>query len=471
MPFRFTRCTLLIINKGGNKIVRKNQSKRIPPVRLLVIGYFIITFISAVLLSLPVSVNSGQPQNFVDALFVAFSGISTTGLTVVDVSSFYSLFGQLVLLCTFQIGGIGYMALVIIIINFMNKKNTFLLQNTAQESMAGYENRNLLKFSALIILSTMIIELSGAFGFFLVFKNDFPLGQAVYYSVFHSISAFCTAGFSVFPDSFMHYQDNAIINLTIIIVSYLGAIGFIVIYDLLDFFKAKIKGRPRSHLKLHSKFVLLGFTVIILIGTAVILLSEQWPDSVRFEQRIMRSAFQSISASTTDGFNTMNIGSMSPASLTFFILQMFVGAAPGSTGGGIKITTLVLLLLFIFNQLKGRENTLITIGRREIQNKVIERAIGIIGWFLAVIFIDVLVMVNTEKSHAGYLQILFEITSALGNTGLSAGITMNLSMIGKLMLTFTMFVGRVGPLTLGFALARKEVKETIRYPEEELFIG
>jgi trk system potassium uptake protein TrkH len=445
--------------------------KFMTPLRILVIGFLSITMLSAVLLSLPVSSRSGRPQFFVDSLFVAFSGISTTGLTPVDIGSYYNLFGQIVLLCTFQIGGIGYMALFILFLRFINRRHSLTSQAVAGEGMAGYGPHNFLVFSGLVVLSTIIIEAAGAIALFLCWRNDYPAGVAVYASVFHSISAFCTAGFSIFPDSLMKYQDNLPVNLIIDIVSFLGAIGFIVIYDLLHFFRAKLRADRRTRLTLHSKIVLFGLAVIILAGATVIFISETWPAGTTVGQRVERSLFQSISAETTDGFNTMDVGKMSPASQTFMIVQMLTGAAPGSTGGGIKITTLALLVLFIFAQLKGRENAVVIAGKREIGNGGVGKALGVAAWFCLVIVVDLLVMTATESSHAGFLQILFEIASALGNTGLSTGITAALSVPGKLLLTLAMFIGRLGPLTLGFALVRNENNSIVRRPKEEIYIG
>jgi trk system potassium uptake protein TrkH len=447
------------------------KTRFLTPLRLLVIGYFLITMLSAVLLSLPVSTTSGQPQFFIDSLFVAFSGISTTGLSPVDVGSYYNLFGQIVLLCTFQIGGIGYMAIVIILLNFLTRKRSLTSQTVAIEGMAGYGFHNYFRFSLLVIASTILIEGLGALALFLSGGDTLPPAQAAFNAVFHSVAAFCTAGFTVLPDSLMRYQDNLGVSVTINVVSLLGAIGFIVIYDLLHFFKSRLKGERRVRLTLHSKIVLIGLAAIILIGASITFFSEAWPGDVSIGQRINRSLFQSISAETTDGFNTMDIGKMSPASLTFMIVQMFTGAAPGSTGGGIKITTLALLVMFVIAQLKGKENTIVMAGKREIDKSSVGKALGVAAWFCLIIVVDLLIMMNTEASHATFLQVLFEITSALGNTGLSMGITAGLSVPGKLLLTLAMFIGRVGPLTIGFALVRKNANGFVRRPKEEIFIG
>ncbi|MBN2353778.1 MAG: hypothetical protein JXD23_14490 [Spirochaetales bacterium] len=445
--------------------------KILTPLRVLVIGYFSIAFVSAILLSLPVSSRSGEPQFFVDSLFTAFSGISTTGLVTVDVGSYYSLFGQIVLLLTFQVGGIGYMALVIIMLRFFNRKHSLASQVVAGEGMAGFGPNNFLGFAALVVLSTLVIETAGAVVLFFSWSGDFPPAQAAYAAVFHSVSAFCTAGFTIFPDSLMKYRDSLPVNLAIDSLSLLGAVGFIVIYDILRFIRSVVRGERRVRLTLHSKIVFFGLAVMIFTSASIIFLSEPWPAGTTAGQRVERSLFQAISAETTDGFNTMDIGKMSAASQTFIIVQMLTGAAPGSTGGGIKITTLAVLVMFVLAQLKRRENPVILAGKREIGNGAVGKAVGVAAWFCVVIVLYLLVMTVTEAPHAAFLQILFEIASALGNTGLSTGITASLSVTGKLLLTLAMFIGRAGPLTLGFALVKNENRTIVRRPKEEIYIG
>jgi len=438
------------------------------PFQFLVAGYAFVTLIGALLLSLPISSSKNTYQPFIDSLFVATSGISTSGLSVVDIGSYYSLFGQIVLLCIFQVGGIGYMSIIICLISMFDVKISLFSKNVAVESISGTSYGQLNKFLISVIIFTAIFEVIGAAILTGVFLDTYSLRRSVYLGIFHSISAFCTAGFSVFPDSLMKYNCNIILNMTINILSLAGGIGFIVIYEIFIIFRKKLKNKHVFSLSVHSKFVILTTIVFITIGSYIIYFSENWQSGLSEYDKWQISVFQSISASTTDGFNTMDISKMHSGSLTYLIFQMFTGAAPGSTGGGIKVTTMGLILIFLIYQLRGRENN-IHIFKHQIPNKSITKAAGIFVWFIIIIFADLLILLYTEK--VSLLELLFEITSALGNTGLSMGITSKLSFIGKFFLTITMFIGRVGPLTIGLFFAGKQIESSVRYSEEDIYIG
>ena len=446
----------------------KSYLKTTAPYQILVMGYMLVTITSAFLLSLPISSAKGQWQNFTDALFVAVSGISTSGLTVVDIGSYYSLFGQIVLLCTFQIGGIGYMTFILFFSYAFGLRTSLITQIVARESLASPDLRALGKFFFATLNFTILFEFLGAFALTLLWMEEFPLLRSIYLAVFHSVSAFCTAGFGLFSDSLMRWRDNFPVNMTINVVSLAGGIGFFVLYDIYLYLKKIVKPDVNRRISVHSRLVLIFTVSIILFGTYVIFMTEQWDTSINIPQRVMISAFQSISASTTDGFNTVDINKMGPASQTMLMALMFVGAGPGSTGGGIKTSTLFVILLFLWALFKGRDDN-VNIFRREIPSSTIRKAFGVFGWFVLIILIDMLIMVATE--HATYSQILFEIISALGNTGLSTGITANLGLMGKIMLIITMFIGRVGQLTIGFSLVGSQKPLGFRYMKEDIFVG
>ncbi len=441
--------------------------KKLTPYQLLLFGYIFITLIGAMILSLPISSSQGKTQPFLDALFLASSGISTSGLTVVDIGSYYSLFGQIVLLVIFQIGGIGYMTFIIFTAYMLGMGRSLKTSLVARESLVGSDLNLLESFFRKVLLYTCFFELSGAIILSLIWLRDYPLWPALYLGLFHSISTFCTAGFGLFPDSLMKYQHNVLLNVTINILSLAGGLGFFVLDDIRTYIGRKIRKQYPARLAVHTKLVLITTFIIILAGTAVIYMAEDWqPITANNYEKGMHSVFQAVSASTTDGFNTLDIGKMSPTSWIMIMLLMFVGASPGSTGGGIKTTTFALLFLLVWSKLRDRN---FNIFKREIGDQGIYNAVIIFIFFLAIIFIDALVMAFTEK--ASFIQVLFEIVSALGNTGLSTGITAALSNAGRAILSLTMFIGRVGPLIVATAVITKPRKVLYRYAREDVFIG
>jgi trk system potassium uptake protein TrkH len=453
------------------KTINRRFSLPVTPVLALVSGYALITLAGAILLSLPISSSIGTPSNFVDALFMSSSGISTTGLVTLDPGSQLSLFGQIVLLVVFQIGGIGYMPLFIIAFSFFSPRLSIHSQTIARESSAFADYLLVKHFFIFILRFTILCELSGALILGIIWFDPAHIFFSLYSALFHSISAFCTAGFSLYADSLMRYSDNIIVNAVINIESLLGGIGFFVIYDIVTTCMRKEDLNKRKGLSLHTKIALLTTGLIIVSASVMIFMMENGDTGTTIENRWMYSVFQTVSASTTDGYNTVDISKMSAGSLLVIIILMFIGASPGSTGGGIKTTTLGVIFLFTITLLKGRNNGIMVL-KREIAQNIIMKALAIFTMSVFFIIFDLLVLVNTEK--AGFLELLFEIFSALGNTGLSMGITAKLSDVGKVLLSFTMFIGRVGPVTLGLSLLSLLASAktgSYHLPKENVFVG
>lgn len=446
----------------------RNGFNLITPYQVLVLGYAIVTLIGAILLCLPIASAQGRHQPFVDSLFVATSGISTTGLTPVDIGSYYNRFGQVVLLCIFQIGGVGYMTFVVFLTYFLGVRLPLTTRLLARESLPGPNLRILEKFFLVVVAFTLIFEAGGAAILTRFWSKEFPIGRALYLGIFHSVSAFCTAGFGLLPNGLAGYRDSAVVNLTIIIVSIAGGIGFFVLYDLCSFLIKVIKRQRPRRLSVHSKLAVIITAAVMLTGTFIVLAAEKWPDNLRLPGKLMISAFQAVSASTTDGFNTIDIGAMTPMALTFLMLLIFVGASPGGTGGGIKTTTLGVIICFLWSQLKGRDSH-VNIFEREVPAGTVHKAFAILSWFGIIVLVDMIILSATEK--ASYLQILFEAVSALGNTGLSTGITAGLTTAGKIVLIITMFIGRIGPLTAGYFLVGRQKPLLYEYATEDVFVG
>ena len=445
--------------------INKILSTKFKPIQLLVTGFLILSIVGAILLTLPVSTSNHQYNSFIDALFTSVSAVSTTGLIVVDTGTFYNLFGQIVIIVLVQIGGLGYMLFIILIVTGLGDQLSISTKKLLREAISRHTEIDVVKFVRIITIMTLVIEFIGAAGLTLYFLKYTDFRQAAYSGIFHSISAFCTAGFSIYSDSFVFYKHSWFINLFLDAITILGALGFPVLYDLYALSKTKSKFRL-SRLSVHSKIVLsITFTLIILSSVLYWLISINAFDS--FSSAFLDTTFQVISASTTTGFNTIDIGQISGAVLFILIILMFIGASPGSTGGGIKTTTFGTVCKAIYAGLVG--NMDVNLFRRKIKDEVVRKSMLITALAACWIIISVMVLLVTEKFNL--INILFEIVSAFGTVGLSTGITSGLSITGKIIITITMFIGRVGPLAFGLSLIYHKKSNGSHYAETEIIVG
>ncbi len=423
----------------------------------------------AFLLSLPAASSAGTRAPFLDALFMATSAVCVTGLSVVNVGEHYSIFGQAVLILLVQIGGLGYMTAVTLIALVFRRRISFRERLILQEAMNQSSTEGIVRLIRKVLLYALIIELAGAILLTIRWLFEMPLGTAVYFGVFHSISIFNNAGFDLFgglpdkPGSLMHHVDDPFVNAVSIVLIILGGIGFIVISDLLAYPKNK-------KLTLQSKVVLIVSGALIAIGTIVIFVFEFTNPStlqpLSATGKALGSLFQSVTTRSA-GLNTLEISGLRQATQFFIIIMMFIGAAPGSTGGGIKVTTFAILVGAIIAMLRGKED--IVIFRHRMAKDRIFKAITftLLSFFLIVIASMVL---STTESYP-FLGILFEATSAFGTTGMSMGLTSQLTPFGKVIILLLMFIGRLGPVTLAFTLTSRQEKELFRYPEGKITIG
>lgn len=442
--------------------------KAATPIQILVAGFALIVLVSAVLLAMPFSSTKHEFQPFVDCLFMTSSAISTTGLVVADIGKDYTLFGQLVMLVVVQIGGIGYMCfLPLVVVGLLGGKLTISTRMVLRESMARPGWLDMVKFTKVILISTLVIESLGAALLVIHSAPTRGLAASIYPAIYHSINAFCTAGMSIWPDNLMRYQAAVFPNIVIMLVELAGGIGFFVLYDIARQSKKFVRGIHPRQLSTHSKLALTVTGIVVGVGTVVVLLTE-WPHSrLTAGQMIMAAAFQAVSAETTTGFNSVDIAALTAPAIFMLTVLMFIGASPNSTGGGIKTTTLGVMVAGLLALIRGRED--ITMFRRRINYKVLQSAFSLTlaAGFWCTVVIGLMLLIEPAR----FDQIVFEVVSAFGNVGLSMGITTKLSTLSRLMLSATMFFGRLGPLAIGFSLIGKRESPLHHYAEDEVYVG
>ncbi|MBN2269750.1 MAG: TrkH family potassium uptake protein, partial [Sedimentisphaerales bacterium] len=375
--------------------------------------------------------------------------------------------GQIIILILFQVGGLGYMVLISSMVFFRRSRLSIGTRVLLSESVVRPKKVDILVFIKSIIIFTFVLELLGALALGYYWKQYFGTSKGFYEGFFHSVSAFCTAGFSLFSDSMTAYRGSIILNVIISVICITGGIGFFVLYDVSGFFVNTIRRKRPNRLSAYTKLAVAITALLILGGTLLIFISEKTGQPEGLLSRLLDASFQSVSSSTTTGFNTVDVGKMSQTGLLTIIVLMFIGAAPGGTGGGIKTTTFGLMILSLYAVLTGKEDVNVFRGRAspEAIRKAFSVAMAAVLWLL----VSTLVLTATED--APFLDIFFEATSALGTVGLSTGITPELSFAGKIIIAISMLIGRIGPLTIGFSLIGKPKKVAYQYPEAEILVG
>jgi trk system potassium uptake protein TrkH len=446
-------------------------SRHLSPARIFVISFAAVILAGGILLWFPFSASKGNLR-FVDALFTSTSGVCVTGLVVVDVGKDLSTLGQVITIFLFQIGGLGIITFSTVFFVLMGRGISFKGRDIVQSTFLHTPRRDFVVIAKAVLVFTFIIESLGTLLLFIRFSNDFPIGTALYHAVYNAISAFNNCGYSLFSDNLMGYQGDPIVNLTIMGLIVLGGIGFIVQYEVLS----KLRGIQKK-LSVHSKIVIITTSVLILSGAILFYVFERNHiiKDVPVQNKILASFFQSVTPRTA-GFNTVDIGLLTNATILLMIVLMFIGASPGSTGGGVKTTSAALLVMMIWNRLKGNEE--VNIFNRTVPREIMSRTISIIfaSAFSVAIITSVLLIFGegklpqTESRHF-FVEYLFDTVSAFGTVGLSMGITPKLNDLQKYALILMMFAGRVGPLTLAFSLSRATGKRGLTYAEEGVMVG
>jgi trk system potassium uptake protein len=434
--------------------------------KILALGFVVIILLGTVLLSLPSATKDSQGLPFVDALFTATSATCVTGLVVVDTGDTFSTFGQLVILGLIQIGGLGFMSIATMVAIIMGRKVTLKERLLLQASWNDFTMGRIVKVVKEIILFTVVIQIVGATILTLRFSTEWSLGKASYFGLFHAISNFNNAGFDLMGGfaGFTSYVQDPIVNITLMSLIVFGGLGFIVLKELVAY-------RVERKLSLHSKMVLSLSAGFILVGAILLFIFEYHnPKSLQLlsgEGKILGALYQSIS-SRTAGSNTLNISDLTQTSILVLLVLMFIGASPGSTGGGIKTTTFAVLIGGIIAQIKGKED--VTFFGRRLLPGTLSKAWTVAASSLIFILVVTMVLTITEPGK-DLLVLLFEATSAFATVGLSLGLTPELSVLGKIAIIITMYVGRLGPLTIALAVILRKKENHYRLPPGKIMIG
>lgn len=435
-------------------------------VQILALGFILVILIGALILTLPISTTSGESTNFLDALFTATSAVCVTGLIVVDTGTYWNMFGQTVIMILIEIGGLGFMSFTTLIAIILGKKITLRERLILQDAMNTFNIQGLVKMVKYVLVFTVSVQFFGALLFSTQFVPEYGLEKGIFYSIFHSISAFCNAGFDVLGNfsSLTSYNSNAVVILVASALIIIGGLGFTVWSELYS-------SKSLKKVSLHSKMVILMTTVLVLGGTVLMFLFENnnvnTIANMSFMDKVMNSFFASVTPRTA-GFNSISTDGMTTAGQFLTIILMFIGGSPGSTAGGIKTTTIGILIVTIICVIQGREDS--EVFKRRFSKDLVYKAFTLIFIGISLVIVVTMLLSYTEKG-ASFISLFYETVSAFGTAGLTLGLTSELSSIGKVLIMFMMYLGRVGPLTVVLSITRKKINSGIKYPEGKILIG
>lgn len=440
------------------------------PARTFVTSFAALILFGAMLLLLPFSSTRGL--SLVDALFTATSAVCVTGLSVLDLGKDLSTVGQVVTLFLFQVGGLGIMTFSMILFALMGKGVSFKGREIVQETFLNKPRRHVIIILKAIVVYTGVVELLGIACLFIAFSRDYPVGEALYQATYHAVSAYVNCGYSLFSDSLIRYQGDWLVNLTVMALLVTGGIGFVVQHEVYT----KLRGGQRRW-SVHTRLVLIT-TGILIVSGAIIFYINEYRGILRgmpFGTQVLVSLLQSVTPRTC-GFNTVDYGLLANETILVTIVLMFIGASPGSTGGGIKTTSAAVLFLMVWNRLSGNER--VNVFNRTIPEDLISKTISIVfaaGFSVCLVASFLLLSHGAGapgQSRHLFVEYLFETVSAFGTVGLSMGVTPKLNSPQKIAIILLMFAGRVGPLTLAYTWIRRRLgKRNLVYAEETLLVG
>lgn len=442
-----------------------NRWVKVNEIQILVIGFLLLIFIGALLLTLPISSQDGHYTNFLDCVFISTSATCVTGLVTLDTGTHWSYFGQFVILCLIQIGGLGFMSVATLIALLMGRRVTLKERLVIQQSLNSFSIQGLVKMSKYLLIFTFLVETAGALLLATQFVPQFGYVKGIYFSIFHSISAFCNAGIDLIGNfrSLTPFAENPVIILTIGALIVIGGLGFFVWQDIYNY-------KNRKKLSLHTRLVIVTTVILIFYGAVLMFLFEMYNTktmgNMSLKGKILSSLFASI-VPRTAGFNSISTSDMTEGGKFLTIVLMFIGGSPGSTAGGVKTTTAALLVVTVISVIRGRGDAEVY-GRR-IGKELVYRALTIATLGMSIVSISIILLCITEKASLDY--IIYEVVSAFGTVGLSLGLTPELSSSGKIIIAFLMYCGRLGPLTVALSLTQKSIPSSIKYPEDKILIG
>ncbi|MDO4881503.1 MAG: potassium transporter TrkG [Capnocytophaga sp.] len=440
--------------------------KNISSYSLIILSFIALIFFGAILLMLPFSRIENSEISFFEALFTATSAVTVTGLSLVDVPTTFTPTGKIILLILIQLGGIGILTFSSAVLLLISKKIGFYTKRVVAEGLNHEAKFDIYSHIKKVVIIVVAFELIGAFLLFFQFYKKYEFGTAFFYAIFHSVSAFCNAGFSLLPNSMEMYRCNIFVNLTLIFLIVFGGLGFNTIIETWDYLRKK-----RRKIGINSKFSMIISGILLALGIFLFMVLEHNNmdtfSNKGFFEKILISFFHSASLRSA-GFNTIPLNDFTGATILFCAVFMFIGASPGSTASGVKTTTIGILFLGIKAALFNREY--IEFSKRRISWKIFNKASALT--LIAIIYVlTMMVAMAGFDADKDFTKVAFELMSAFGTVGLSMGITPDLSLGSKIILIFTMFLGRVGPLTIALALSRNRRKGTYKYPKENILIG
>lgn len=442
--------------------------KKLTQTQIIVIGYLLIILAGSLILMLPVSARAGEFTSFGDSLFTATSAACVTGLVVRDTWHHWSLFGQAVILALIQVGGMGFMTLGVYMAILLRRKIGLRTRGILQESINSLQIGGIVKLAKKIMKGTFVFESVGAILLMIRFIPEYGALRGIWYGIFHSVSAFCNAGFDLMGgkygkySSLTFYEGDYLVNITIMALIVIGGIGFFVWDDI------SVHKLDWKKYRLHTKIVLSTTIILILSGAFLFYLAERQNvlSQMTVSEKVLGSLFNSVTARTA-GFNTTDTGALTEGGKFLTMLLMFIGGSPGSTAGGIKTTTLVVLLVFVRANL--RQQTGCNVYDRRLDDGAIRKASVVLctNLFLAVVAVMALAIMQPLP----LVDIMFEVFSAIGTVGMSTGITRELCQASRMVLIFLMFCGRIGSLTFALSLRGNRREAPVRQPVEQITIG
>lgn len=446
-----------------NIIVNKINKAKENPTFILAIGFLLLISLGGLILSTSFVTNTGERTGLIDSFFVAASASCVTGLTPVNTAMHWNFWGKLVILILIQIGGLGIMTLASIIPLILGRKIGIKSRAILKEQLNVNSMEGLVKLFKYVLAFTIITEGLGALALSFSFVPTYGVDKGIWFSIFHSISAFCNAGFDIMGDSIYPLRNNGLVNITLMALVIVGGLGFMVTSEI--YYKRTFK-----NLSTHSKLVILVSIILLLLGAFGFFMIESFDGGVLegegLKGAIYQSLFQSVSARTA-GFYSVNLSQIKDSSALFLMIFMFIGGSPGSTAGGLKTTTFVVLVLASISVIKKEREPVVF--NRHIGEETIKKALAIFMISMSIVFLVSFILTLSESFDL--VDILYETVSALATVGASRGITGGLSNLGKILIGLCMYLGRVGPMSMAFAFGIKSNKRMTRYPESFISIG